>query len=346
MTREQVLLGAALREETRILELGPSFAPIAAKADGWRTFVVDHLDRAGLRAKYADAGVTLERIEAVDGIWQDGQLHEAVPATLHGGFDRLIASHVIEHMPDPAGFLASAEALLQPEGTIALAIPDHRYCFDYFRPVSTTADMLEAWFARRTVHPPRTLWNHATATVTMDGVGAWGQHPVSRPAYQSGADFTRAAVEARFAPRGADAAYEDAHAWMLTPAVFTQIMLELAQLELTSWKIRACEGPLGCEFLVHLVRGATPMADPATFQETRLALARRHVEELREQVGFAEAGGLLSGSPVTIVEPSLAARLTAQEQRLTEIESRLSRIRTAAAPLVTLLKFCRLYPRT
>ena len=340
------LRAGATREHTRIIEIGPSHAPIAPKADGWRSFAVDHTDQAGLRVKFADLEVDLDAIEPVDAIWSGGALDAAVPPDLAGSFDLLIASHVFEHLPDPIRFLDAASRLLKPEGVISLAIPDQRFCFDYFRPVSTTADMLEAWFARRTVHPPPTLWNHATATVTMDGVGAWGQHPVSRPAYQSGADFTRAAVEARFAPRGADAAYEDAHAWMLTPAVFTQIMLELAQLELTSWKIRACEGPLGCEFLVHLVRGATPMADPATFQETRLALARRHVEELREQVGFAEAGGLLSGSPVTIVEPSLAARLTAQEQRLTEIESRLSRIRTAAAPLVTLLKFCRLYPRT
>lgn len=340
------LRAGATREHTRIIEIGPSHAPIAPKADGWRSFVVDHTDQAGLRAKFAGLGVDLDAIEPVDAIWSGEALDAAVPSELAGSFDLLIASHVFEHLPDPIRFLDAAARLLKPEGVISLAIPDHRFCFDYLRPVTTTAEMLEAWFAQRTIHPPRTLWNHATATVTMDGVGAWGQHPVSRPAYQSGAGFTRAAVEARFAPRGTDVAYEDAHAWMLTPAVFSQIMIELAQLELTPWKIRTCEGPIGCEFLVHLVRGATPMADPATFQEARLALARRHIEELREQVGFAEAGGLLSGSPVAITEAGLAARLTAQEQRLSEIEARLSRVRAAAGPLVNLLKFCRLYPRT
>ncbi len=339
------LRAGATRGQTSIIEIGPSHAPIAPKADGWRSFIVDHTDQAGLRAKFTGLGVNLDAIEPVDAIWAGGPLDAAIPPERAGSFDLLIASHVFEHLPDPIRFLDSASRLLKPEGVVALAIPDKRFCFDYFRPVATTADMLEAWFARRATHPPRTLWNHATATVTMDGVGAWGQHPVSRPAYQSVAGFTRAAAEARFDALDADAAYEDAHAWMLTPAVFTQIMLELAQLELTAWKIRTCEGPLGCEFLVHLVRGATPMAEPAAFHEARLALARRHVEELREQVRFAEAGGLLSGPPAAIAQADLTNQVADQEQRLTEIEARLSRIRTATAPLLTLLRLFRLYPR-
>ncbi len=331
MTREQVLLGAALREETRILELGPSFAPIAAKADGWRTFVVDHLDRAGLRAKYADAGVTLERIEAVDGIWQDGQLHEAVPATLHGGFDRLIASHVIEHMPDPAGFLASAEALLQPEGTIALAIPDHRYCFDYFRPVSTTGEVLEAMFARRSRHPARALWDQRAYAIVMDGTTAWGQHAVAAPAFLS--PFPTATDTAALFT-AAPSIFEDCHAWRFTPASFALILLELGALGLCTWQMETLEGPSGCEFFAILRRRAgVPGGDPTGLAAERLRLLRARIVEQGEQAGFAAWAQEIGEAPSL---QSLQTRLIAQERRLAEVERVLGRIGRRLAPFAAL----------
>ncbi|MGC8476368.1 MAG: class I SAM-dependent methyltransferase [Acetobacteraceae bacterium] len=338
------LRAGATRENTRVIEIGPSHAPIAPKADGWRTFVVDHTDQAGLREKFSGLGVELDAIEPVDAIWSGGPLDAVVPAAVIGSFDLLIASHVFEHLPDPIGFLDAASRLLKPEGVISLAIPDKRFCFDYFRPITTTAEMLEARFARRIVHPARTLWNHATSTITMDGVGAWGQHPVFRAAFQTSGGFTQAEAEARFAAPAESAPYEDAHAWILTPAIFTLIMIELAQLEMTQWKIRDCEETLGCEFLVRLVRGATPMTDLTAFQDLRLQLARRHSEELQEQLRFAEGGRFASEPSLPAGQEGLVARLDDHELRLGEIEARLQRIRRAVGPLLAVLRLLGLYP--
>ena len=105
---------AAIDPAMRILEIGPSFSPIAAKADGWQTRTVDHATKDDLIEKYcSDPNVAdLSRIEDVDVIWTRGPLDAAVPRDLWGTFDACIASHVLEHMPDPRGFYQMWQTLL------------------------------------------------------------------------------------------------------------------------------------------------------------------------------------------------------------------------------------------
>jgi len=318
MDRTALLLGHSTRDSL-ILEIGPSHCPIAPKSAGWKTHVVDHVDQEGLRAKYAELGVDVAPIETVDTVWHGGPLDEAIPAELLGRFDTLIASHVIEHIPDFISFLKSAERLLAPPGLVSLAIPDPRYCFDYFKPRSTTGDVLEAYAMRRTSHGIRALWNHAAYAVNMDGTGAWGQHPVSQPRFM--APFSDAAVlwtellrEAEMPP------YRDTHTWAFTPAGFSLIMLELAQLGLVDWHIAGLHGPNGCEFIVHLRRGASRVVDAAQLDAQRMALLIRQCRESAEQLSYLETVG------PGVIQPQLAQleqfrRLT--EERLERIEQQL-----------------------
>lgn len=146
-------LRSTFNRSSHILGIGPSHNPTAPKADGWNTHVVDHASREELRAKYAAANVNLDAIEEVDTIWLEGSLADAVPASLHGSFDVLIASHVIEHIPDLAGFLVAAQRLLCRDGVVVLAVPDRRFCFDYFKPPTMTGDVLEA----RAAHAARVV---------------------------------------------------------------------------------------------------------------------------------------------------------------------------------------------
>jgi len=106
------------------LEIGPSHRPVAAKRNGFNVRILDHLDAPGLRAKYADHGVDVAAIEEVDYVWRGESLEALV-----GGerFAWIIASHVIEHVPDFIGFLGSCERILAPGGVLSLAVPDKRY---------------------------------------------------------------------------------------------------------------------------------------------------------------------------------------------------------------------------
>ncbi|HUB14687.1 MAG TPA: methyltransferase domain-containing protein [Acetobacteraceae bacterium] len=280
---------------SRILEIGPGHAPIAPKAEGWNTFVVDHATREGLRQKYRhDPAVSLDAIEEVDAVWHHGRLHDAVPQHLHGTFDTLIASHVIEHLPDLAGFLVSAAMLAAPHATVALAIPDRRYCFDYFKPATLTGDVLEAYVERRSRHAARTLWNQTAYSVAWDGTTAWGQQPIREVGLTS--DFENAKVRFQTFMNGVPSEYIDCHTWHFTPSGFALVMLELGQLGIIDWHVDSLEGPAGCEFFAILRRGINRDIGAAAVQEERLRLLRQQLVELREQLDF-----------VLGLEPAIAA---------------------------------------
>ena len=277
---------------SQILEIGPSHAPIAPKSAGWNSFVVDHSSQEELRQKYAGLDLDLDAIEPVDAVWQSGPLHDAIPPEQHGRFDTLIASHVIEHIPDIAGFLVSASRLLNPNGTVVLAIPDRRYCFDYFKPHTTTGDVLQAHAGQRTHHARRTVWDHMAYSVTLDGITAWGQHPVGEARFIS--PFAHAAdMQAMFSDDNTGP-YLDCHAWHFTPVGFALVVLELGQLGVIDWRIDALHGPEGCEFYAVLRRGAERIEDPGTLQERRMLLLRQQLREMREQIDFA-LGSLIAG---------------------------------------------------
>ncbi|HEV2740824.1 MAG TPA: glycosyltransferase, partial [Candidatus Elarobacter sp.] len=286
--RARVLLEGVDRA-ARILEVGPSYSPIAPKADGWMTTIVDHTTRTNLVEKYRhERDVWVDRIEDVDFVWSDGSIADAVPAALHGTFDVVVASHVIEHVPDVIAFLRSTATLLRDDGTVILAVPDKRFCFDYFRPLATTAQVLEAHESGRTRHTRRTAFEQYAYSVNNDGTGAWGQEAVANVTFALGFGTAVDLLTAFDADR--EAAYVDMHAWQFTPSSFQLIVLELARLRHLDWAVEHITPATGCEFQVRLRRGGIEKAwamSEDEFGARRLALLRGTLCEIGEQARFA-----------------------------------------------------------
>ncbi len=299
----------------RILEIGPGYNPVAPKSDGWNTHVVDHATREELRRKYSSAAVNLNAFEEVDTVWNGCALHEAIPAELLGSFDIIIASHVIEHVPDLVGFLQSATRLLQPAGVVSLAIPDRRFCFDYFKQPSGTGDVLEAFLQQRTRHSLRSSWNHVAYATRRDGLEAWAQHAVFNPEFIDSFD-TAASVFQEYR-NGGPGSYVDCHAWLLTPAAFKLIILELGLLGLIDQRVAALYGPEGCEFFATLAQGAERFNDPAQARSLRKCLLLEQLREWREQLDYAIAGGLTpaAGSSSGAVAARFSDRIAEQDRQ-------------------------------
>jgi hypothetical protein len=278
MNDRLAILGRGLAKSDKIIEVGPAYNPIAPKSAGWMAYSIDHLDRPGLVEKYRDLGIDVAMIEAVDFIWTDGQLSEAVPTLHHGTFDVFVASHVIEHAPDLIRFLKSAEVLTRPNGRAVLAIPDKRVCFDFFRPLATTGDVLVAYREGRTRHSQKTLWDYSAYQVKKDGSLAWGRADQTPPIFTH---TLASAVE--FARKCDSSEYIDAHSWTFVPSSFALIMLELAALGLTDWEIDGVEAAENIEFYVWLRRGARSRVDEAKLAIDRMILLNAIVLELEDQ---------------------------------------------------------------
>lgn len=311
MDRKQKLL-AHVRRTGPGVEIGPSHNPTAPKREGFQVHIIDCLDREGLRKKYRNEPGALENIEEVDFLWSGESYAELTGHRQH--YDWVIASHVVEHTPDLIGFLRGCEALLKPDGVLSLAIPDKRYCFDYFRPISGLGKVLDAHAGRLTRHTAGTAAEFELNASKRDGVIAWSADHPGRNILLNPLSKAHAAMErAEQVP-----AYQDFHAWCFTPHSFRLMMEDLFALEKISLREVAFFDTAGCEFFVTLGR-----------QGTGTGLDRT---ELLEQIG-RELSEEHVGAEIRRGEEILATERAAREAACAEHEQERTRHEAEAAAL-------------
>ena len=301
----------------KLIEIGASYSPIIPKADGWQTTVIDHAGQDALKQKYH--GQPTENIEPVDYVWTDGSLDALIPIGEHGTYDGLIASHVGEHLPDPIGFLLAADRVLTPSGIIALALPDHRVCFDFFRPRATTGDLLDA--RGRVRHRRGKVFDNVAYFAARDGQAGWayGLAANQAGAIQLTGDVHVAYDHYRNIGETADDDYTDAHSWCFTPASFHLAIVELFQLGVIPWTVTRIERASGVEFYVWLERRRVKLAD-TEFAALRTALLHEMIVETEDQILQLRPGALPVGTPspaLPVAVPVLA--LPAPEPSITAI---------------------------
>jgi SAM-dependent methyltransferase len=260
------------------------------------------------------ATLDLSRIEEVDVAWRRGPLHEAVPAEWHGTFDACIASHVIEHLPDPVGFFESLDRLLAPLGVVSLVIPDKRFCFDFFKPLSTVGGLLEAHRRSSAQHSAQIRFDFEAYNITSQGELLWGTRPVSDIAFWKTLADAKHAFDTH--PASSDDAYVDCHAWHFTPSSFALAVLELGALEVVDFSIDRAFPREGFEFYVTLHRGRYVPETQGELDARRLELLRQTFAEIREQTEMLDGGSDLSDSQGnTRLGPSAEQRCAQELER-------------------------------
>ena len=266
--RAKILEGLDIAH-SRGVEIGPLHAPLVAKSDG-EVIYVDHADAAALRVKYAHDPIVgdVSKIVDVDAIWGEQSLSECLGA--RAPVDYVIASHVLEHVPDLISWLHEVRSILSPEGRLNLALPDRRFTFDYLRRESGLADALNAYLLKPRTPTPLAILDDILNTTPVDNVKAWSeaiapQRVPGRSVYALAA--ARDAI--------ATGAYHDVHCWVFTCDSFLTLMADIAEQEMLPF---CCAGfhPTAryeIEFFVSLRPCADAAEAAASFRRYRSAAA-------------------------------------------------------------------------
>jgi len=246
--RKNILL-AAIDKQGAGLEIGPSHRPAAPKAEGYNVDIIDHLTREELVEKYQTHGLDLDAIEEVDFVWSGESYADLTGNKKH--YDWIIASHVIEHTPDLIGFLLDCDEVLKDGGVVSLAVPDKRYCFDHYRPITGIGSVIDRHLTGDRLNSAGSVAEYVLNVVKKSGAIAW--HAKSEG---DDYDFIGSVEQAKRQMNSVivHSKYIDCHAWCFVPHSFRLLIHDLHSLGFLPFTEVAFTSTHGSEFYVTLGR--------------------------------------------------------------------------------------------
>jgi len=237
------------------LEIGPLNRPVALKSHCDVRYV-DVFDSSVTREHYKDdPNVDVDTIPDLDFCLHtpDGRIQTLVEAVkTDAPYTWVLASHVIEHVPDLIGWLTDIAAVLDDAGKLVLAIPDQRYTFDVLRPPTTIGQILQANDDRDTIPSIRAVYDHFRSNVDVPAGDLWaGRMPTENNRVY---DLTGTLDQlARARDQGL---YVDSHVWLFTPGEFVRQINELGRMNLVEFFVERIDPtePGELEFYVVMQR--------------------------------------------------------------------------------------------
>jgi Methyltransferase domain len=149
------------------LEVSPLYRPLVKRPNN--VFYTDYCSAEESRRKHAS--YEHDPIMEIDFIWVPGR--RLIDCVGHGTkFDWAISSHVMEHVPDPIGWLAQVFEVLNEGATFSLVLPHKQYCFDKFRNNTDAAMLVDAWIRSNSVPSPYQLFDFLSRSIEMSGADA------------------------------------------------------------------------------------------------------------------------------------------------------------------------------
>lgn len=216
------------------LELGPLNNPVVLRSNDVSIYYADHMSTNELRRKYYDHSFDTDDIVNIDYVINAGStLSESVQGKT---FDYVVASHVIEHIPNIIGWLNDIGKTLKPNGVLSLVIPDKRFTFDVNRHLSVTGELLNAHLLNITSATPKMIYDHYIGFHHINSHDAWSGE-VDGVMTKPDDDRINYAIDK--VNTTLDGNYIDAHLYTFTPASFFEIMRQITVLGLISYEVES-----------------------------------------------------------------------------------------------------------
>jgi len=277
MDRRDKLLSGLSIDGKLGLEIGALCRPIIKRPEH-DVIYADHASTEALRDKYRnDPNVVLDEIVEVHAILSELPLAESVGRKV----DYVVASHVVEHVPNLIGWLNELCSILKPDGEIRLVVPDRRFTFDYLRATTRLVDVLYAHALKARAPLAHFAMDHILNFVNLDAAQAWRSEvdPNELEHAHTLEDAQRLALEIV-----TSGGYHDVHCWVFTPRSMALLFAELThhgliELECTNFFDTA---PYTLEFFV----GMKHTKDFIRARQSWLAMAEaaRDAEALKSAV--------------------------------------------------------------
>jgi hypothetical protein len=150
-------------------------------------------------------------------------------------FGLIVASHVIEHVPNLINWLNDIESILDKNGILQMTIPDKRYCFDFRRRLTDISDVIGAYLEDRKKPGPGIVYEHflyVPNEMCNDPV----KHHNGEVSHEFSVTKQYHEVALTFAKKSLNK-YIDTHCWVWTPESFIKIMSLLYENDLIKLKV-------------------------------------------------------------------------------------------------------------
>jgi len=229
------------------LELGPLYSPIVLK-DEANIHYADHMSTGELRKKYDGHPFEVSTIVDIDYVIDGRTLTDALE---NKKFNYVVASHVIEHLPDVIGWLNEIYSILKPGGILSLVIPDKRYSFDISRDVSSPAELIGAHLDRIKESTSAMVYESAAEYKDISPVKAWSGKALRFP--EPGEWRLNEAMRLVKIHKETNE-YVDAHCYVFTPYSFFSCVKRLIEHGLFDFEVESfCDtGVNELEFYISL----------------------------------------------------------------------------------------------
>lgn len=229
-SRKEYIYSQIENKASRILELGPLNRPLFEKKEFPNSFTADIRSTEDVKKLYekndylSATGICVDTDSIVD---IDYVIKGSYANTFKDTekFDYIVASHVVEHIPDLIGWFEDASSVLVPNGKVLLVYPDKRYSFDKFRESSVFTQALQVHQGKTAALEQR-IMDFQTNVVDENDPAYWWYHPNALEHLPS------KAIDVQELGKETD----DVHYWPFSPTAFLKFLLDMDRAGLSDFE--------------------------------------------------------------------------------------------------------------